>query len=364
MIKGKRLMLNKFFGFSKTQVDAYIDTIKKEQEDQIQDLKNQIAAVSGENEKLNEEARLLRAEKMAYESEADIIRLSKERLEKVVAAINKDAQQESAGILDSYEQKLAVYDDELIQIKNEIKGTMKSINSIAQGIMELLKNGMSETDDIIEKSTETATASKVYPYAANEQKESSGVQSDMTVETPEIECGPKSETDDLAGPVLLRDGSNKSGFSVSVKGRKYTVPFFERNTSGNTLENSWEEALQGDKAHKQNDSNRVMEDDALKAEAVAETESKDKEQASAEAAASAESSSAVAREISRIRQKYILGKIAGEDLLDSKGNIIIAKNQVITEEVVEKAERESKLSELILNMVFPDINSGESLNEC
>jgi hypothetical protein len=395
-IKEKKLMSNKLLGFSKIQVDAYIGMLKKEQEEQMQDLKNQIAAVAEENEKLNEEVRLLRSEKVAYESKAGLIRLSFERLEKAAAVLNRDAQQESAEILDSYEQRLDMYDAEIIQIKNEIKDIMKSIDFIVQGIMELLKNGMNEIDTKIGKSTETATECGVCSNDVKEQKESSSVQSNMIAETPEIQYGGKSETEvenkvdmepagmsgnfwgvddlkmtsdgttisnksgDLVRPALLRDGFSKSGISVSAKGKTYTVPLHsEENTSENTLGSSWEEALQDDKAQEQNNYESMVEVDASKSEAAAAAEGKDEEQAGIEATVPAESSPTVAREISRIRQKYILGKIAGEDLLDSKGNIIIAKNEVITDEIVEKAEREGNLSELILNMALPDLNSQE-----
>lgn len=60
-------------------------------------------------------------------------------------------------------------------------------------------------------------------------------------------------------------------------------------------------------------------------------------------------------ETALIRNKYIVGKISGETLLDSKGRVIIEKQQVITPEVVEAADREGKLSDLILSMMFPDM---------
>ena len=55
-----------------------------------------------------------------------------------------------------------------------------------------------------------------------------------------------------------------------------------------------------------------------------------------------------------IRQKYIIGKIAGEDLFDRKGNLIIGRNNLITSDKVDYADREGKLSELIISMILPD----------
>ncbi|MDD3173057.1 MAG: hypothetical protein PHF63_05275 [Herbinix sp.] len=56
-----------------------------------------------------------------------------------------------------------------------------------------------------------------------------------------------------------------------------------------------------------------------------------------------------------IRQKYIIGKIAGTDLFDRNGKLIIGLNDKITSQVIEYADREGKLPELIVNMILPDM---------
>ncbi len=53
--------------------------------------------------------------------------------------------------------------------------------------------------------------------------------------------------------------------------------------------------------------------------------------------------------------KYIVGKIAGEDLYDSAGRLIAAKGAKITEDIVRDADKASKLSELIINMTISDL---------
>jgi len=49
---------------------------------------------------------------------------------------------------------------------------------------------------------------------------------------------------------------------------------------------------------------------------------------------------------------FIVGKFAGENLMDRSGKLIIAKNEMISEEVVEKAQAEGKLVDLIIDMKF------------
>mgnify|MGYP001201190798 CR=1 FL=1 len=62
-------------------------------------------------------------------------------------------------------------------------------------------------------------------------------------------------------------------------------------------------------------------------------------------------------EIESIKRNYIVGKIAGESLADGNGRLIVAKDSVITEQVVKRAQREGKLAELIVNMRLP--SSGD-----
>jgi hypothetical protein len=58
-------------------------------------------------------------------------------------------------------------------------------------------------------------------------------------------------------------------------------------------------------------------------------------------------------EIQALKNRYIVGKLSGEDILDRQGKVIVAKNSVITEAAMLLAEREGKLVELILNMIIP-----------
>lgn len=54
--------------------------------------------------------------------------------------------------------------------------------------------------------------------------------------------------------------------------------------------------------------------------------------------------------VTGIKNMYIIGKVAGEDLFDNSGKLIVAKNEVITEEIIDKAEKVGNLIELVLEM--------------
>lgn len=66
-------------------------------------------------------------------------------------------------------------------------------------------------------------------------------------------------------------------------------------------------------------------------------------------------SNEITREIRQLRYRYIVGKSAGEDLLNNRKELIIAKNQPITEAVVDEAEREGLLALLIVHMTIPGL---------
>jgi hypothetical protein len=67
--------------------------------------------------------------------------------------------------------------------------------------------------------------------------------------------------------------------------------------------------------------------------------------------------------IQRNQMSYVVGKIAGRDLMGAGGQTIIAKGQEITQEVVERARTEGKIAELIVYMLIPGLEKdGEALS--
>jgi hypothetical protein len=60
-------------------------------------------------------------------------------------------------------------------------------------------------------------------------------------------------------------------------------------------------------------------------------------------------------ELDALKRHYIVGKVAGEDLYDRQGRVIVSKQSVITEQILQAAEREGMLVELIVNMIIPGL---------
>lgn len=72
----------------------------------------------------------------------------------------------------------------------------------------------------------------------------------------------------------------------------------------------------------------------------------------------AQESPTLSSEIAAIRNRYIVGKLAGEALHGHDGRLIIGKNQRISARVVQDADQEGKLSDLIIHMIIPAMNEG------
>ena len=71
-------------------------------------------------------------------------------------------------------------------------------------------------------------------------------------------------------------------------------------------------------------------------------------------------SGALSAEIMSIRNRYIVGKIAGEDLHDADGRLIVAKSGLITAEIVDLAEKAGRLPDLIVNMKIPGMGDEQT----
>jgi len=71
-------------------------------------------------------------------------------------------------------------------------------------------------------------------------------------------------------------------------------------------------------------------------------------------------SPALSEEIVAIRNRYIVGKLAGEPLYGHDGRLIIDKHQTITAKVVQEADREGKLPDLIVHMIIPSLSEDDS----
>jgi|GEM_PF-3907384 len=63
-----------------------------------------------------------------------------------------------------------------------------------------------------------------------------------------------------------------------------------------------------------------------------------------------------AARVEELKLRYIVGKVAGKDLHDGSGRVIVQRGEGISKSVVAAAEEAGKLVELIVNMVIADFS--------
>ena len=73
-------------------------------------------------------------------------------------------------------------------------------------------------------------------------------------------------------------------------------------------------------------------------------------------AAPRESAGVIEARIARSQMSYVVGKLAGRDLIGQSGQMIVAARQEITPAVVERAKADGRLAELIVYMVIPGLD--------
>lgn len=107
---------------------------------------------------------------------------------------------------------------------------------------------------------------------------------------------------------------------------------------------------------KQEIQEKDIQKDAREQLSIINGESSKKREDTTQVSKGNEENNTIVNDINNIRLKYLIGKVTGVDLLDRNGNVIVTQNSKITSEVIEAAEREGKLAELIVNMTISEIS--------
>ena len=125
---------------------------------------------------------------------------------------------------------------------------------------------------------------------------------------------------------------------ITTKDSSATNPIFELNSFWGTIENRGLNQVSATQEEQQQEQQEQQEQEEQREEQKAQQKH-------------VSDSHGLKAQIDIARYKFILGKIAGEDLFNAAGGVIINKHDEITPEVVEVAQKENKLSELIINML-------------
>lgn len=362
----------KFFGLNKQDVDNYLSKLQKEQKQKLDEILNVIKQLNKEKEKLIRELENVKKEEVRFEdvvedgNEAsdEVTDTAKKRVEKTVALINMLADEEAEQIVNKAKQKISEYEGKIEGLQEEINENKQKIDSIFKDVLKLLKANVeaaSEDDNSREKAKNADNVTVLNKFNRISSQNKSEFEDDEDNEIEE-----KVSVKNRKEGKITADGSSISDIEKLILiQKKYT------NKPEDGVEITMLQQLygKGKKKSKTDDYLEMLEEENKKddlffegeydeqenefEEEVNETEAQKAEVVSPKPKKTPPITMESAADINQMRRNLIIGKMAGEDLMDSENNVIIPKNKILTEEDIKIAEKASKLPELIINMVLP-----------
>jgi cell division septum initiation protein DivIVA len=311
----------RFFGLNRHDVNQYLQKITKEEEgflDEPMKIKKQLERT---REKLLADLEKAKRKTTVYEDEIiskstqstksgasdETIAEANKRFEKTTALINILADEEVKQMTNKANEELAEYDKILDKIQETIFENRRKIDSSLSDVLKLLKSNIN------------------YEMNSNSYKEKIQTENHVLPDLKEIEIlreKAKENTfsfQDNTKAELTADSKSVDFINNLLALRmKYAPGKTDTDTNEITVteDSSFEENLENVEPYAEVNKN---EDDIIK-----------------------------------MRNSFIIGKVAGDDLLDNNAKVVIGKGKTLTEEDIVLAEKESKLPELIVNMVLPN----------
>ena len=397
-------------------MDNYIENYRNNRSSEIDKLKSRISDCINEKEQLEKELNDLLSEKHACDKENEFLEFAVNRVEKAVDIIKITSNKEISDSYAASEQELAEYNKKISRVEEEIVKTKGLFDLYTKKILEVHQEENYNGEPAAEVSQPGQSSCKVYPYlvkpseddtikAAQEKKDAqrAAIQSNSKLISKEaiendgsfwnLNLHQKtadgtvfSNTRRAVSDDSANDNPHKSGRGSTKKSSKVTGNL-NNITPGISSEGYWSDISCMVDSIADNESSYTPEAKKVQKAFTHDTASKTaaagintdtafqpeprnseiefRKDLLPEDPVPADSKNAIneqtgnmspvsAMEVNALRNKYIVGKLAGEDLYDSAGKTIASKKQVITPEIIEKAEQEGKLSELIINMILPN----------
>lgn len=402
----------KILGYNKQQVETQLEEMNSSQNNQLLLLQENINACFQERNNLLQEKKILIKQRQTYMEKAIVLEHARKRVNKSLKSIENTTEDEISVIDLEKAEKIAFNSKYTVDIEREITSTKNQLEEILKGIIQLGGN----QDHIIAKEEKSVdkVAGTIFPLLSK-SRIVSAMKDDVIGKSVLCSNGSllgkveKIDNDEVNNEIkgfFLSGGIYiLADYVVAVKNDALVISadwqdksnLLKAETSYEKLENikkiiekhcvsdenkkqlteqrvdSVDEPVGGEENkpsgiyNKNNEESQISSGSFWDAPATCEPSGGLPEEnivyieptASPTGSASNDnpinSSTLVSREIKTVRHKYIVGKLAGEDLTDSKGEILIRKNEIITPEIIDKSEREGKLAELIVNMIIPGL---------
>lgn len=341
----------KFFGLNKSDVDTYFDNLTKKQSKDINDLSEEIDKLYKDKNKLLSELQASKKEEIVYEDEVvgesalsnEVMDDALKRIEKTIALINMLADEEANQLMEKSYDKLVEYDKIAERLRQEIEENKAKIESLLGDVVKLLKENV---DDVTAKMKDKPKVNRNPENIAKPNKNVIELFEGKMIEEKSIleKDGARRTTADGSSLDTIQKlfaFKNKYLTKDEVEENKVQIP--KKSTQTKTFDDELDFLNSDiDFSDKLDEYEDLYDFENSEEEIPMDDNFSD----------TSEEINSSDDDIKKMRNALILGKIAGEDLLDSNNNIVIPKGRVLTEEDIIVAERESKLPELIINMTL------------
>lgn len=392
-VKQMSKIKGKVWGFQKKEVEDYINKLKKAQEAELKELSKKNENVQRENEILRLELSTLTETNASFPA-GILLELALNRVERVSGYIDQDVDIEVLAIDKITHQKSLVLENTIAELEKNIEKEKEIIEIELKNIVDIAK-GQERTKnidiDVIKnlgkllpiadwlKSNREEQTNLGKEFWEEESTDSTQelikqMTADGTVLEPMIK--PDTTNANIADQNAKRNSSSEHQVSANVmkadsregkdnKDNKADVDSILGSSQKGNPENVnpyfsvsktdfWDVSVGGE-----DNTNPCIQEVAVTADSETKAASQDFYQSmeTSEVQAvenpSGQSQAGVREEISAVRAKYILGKVAGVDIMDTAGQVIIRKGEPITVSFMQMAQNEGKLADLIINMELP-----------
>lgn len=347
-------MKQQLFGLRKAHIDKLLRQMKIDFTSEYNPLELELVKLVAGNKKLEMEIKERSEKNLKQMNENELWSFGQARLKRVMSYLENQQTIEMEELQDSFAKSFHNINQQIEEIDREIQHTEKLISDLITNFNESLVNNKSTfelkekmvTDELNEINTtsflsiEEVAASN---YLIEEEVETSTVQVDTFV---------KSEPNLIFDEDELKESLSNSNTNIWGDIEEWTnysviqeIPPLSTESLIQIDDGFGDEIVNNEEIQSQpnnsihsviSETEAIFNSDVIKSGAkFTEIDSKDE---------------ALLEQIDSIKTQYIVGKVAGEDLVDVHGNVIISKNSLITRDAVDKANRIGKLAELIVNM--------------
>jgi len=397
----------RIFGLNKDQVDNELIKIKENNELKIHNIKLEINSLRKENDNLTQYLDTLKSEMKNEMETKEIMEFALKKVEDYGPLIQKVAEDDIKHLTTIGEKTERIFNDKISEFNKIIKQTQEALNTLLKDVLTQSEN-LSERFKLfmIENGSYNFLATnkgKIFndsnvslseikseistPYS--EFKNNLNTDSDEEIESlnedkeikesieiatnHEVLVGENNTSEEknvqletTLGQEIKEKDDYKGIFSKALNSELELINSkpvnLEEDVNKRPTSNFWGEEIYED--DKENSLGKILDSGiALKNDLNAENILKDKEKEenlkqgeinNNDYLEQKSENEVIASEINDLRLKYLIGKVTGENLLDNKGNVIVAKNLLITNDIINIAEKEGKLADLIVNMTLPE----------